>query len=147
MKNDRRLLDRIDALRRALAEAPGDEEGSFNRVFLMFFDITDDPMLMDRSQPTKDPEIREAIERSARKLTGDATTVLEGFRAIELPGSGLLHGGFRAGRFLGTFFYFAPEKQGLVAFNGGGPMTNFLRITVTTLPEGTTLMRKPPGLQ
>jgi hypothetical protein len=146
MKNQR-LLDRIDALKRALAEAPGDEEGSFNRVFHEFFDIADDPALLHDSEPAKDPEIREAIERAARKLTGDPKATLQGFQAIEYPGSGLRHGGFRAGRFLGTFFYFAQEKQGLVAFNAGGEMTNFLRITVTPLPEGTTLMKKPPGVQ
>jgi hypothetical protein len=146
VKKNQRMLDRIDALRRALAEARGDEEGSFNRVFHGFFDIVDDPALLNDSEPAKDPEIREAIERAAGKLTGDAATTLQSFRAMEYPGSGFSHGGFRAGRFLGTFFYFGQEKQGLVAFNAGA-MTNLLRITVTTLPEGTTLMKKPPGVQ
>ena len=146
MKKNQRMLDRIDALRRTLAEARGDEQGSFNRVFHEFFDLADDHALLDQSEPAKDPEIRAAIERAACKLTGDPKTTLQGFQAIEYPGSGLLHGGFRAGRFLGTFFYFAQEKQGLVAFNEGA-MTNFLRITVTSLPQGTTLMKKPPGVQ
>lgn len=139
------LMNSISTLRTALRTADMADSHSFAKVFHAFFDISDGPDLMDASQPVEDRVIRTMIESTARKHTRDDALVLTGLLILRHGPTGLVHGACFAGRFAGTFFYFEPDKQGLVAFNDGTPMTHYYRITATELPPGTMPMPKPPG--
>ena len=145
--SDKRILDRLEALRQSLANADGHERGSFARVFHAFFDIAEDPALMAESKPGKSEDIRAMLERAAQRLTGDEATTVRDLRTLRCASAGMVHGGFFAGKLLGTFFYFEGDEQGLVAFNDGTPMTSFLRLTLTKLPEGTFPVPGPGGVQ
>lgn len=143
----KRILAQLEALRRSLAGADGGESGSFSRVFHAFFDIADDPGLMDASKGFESEAIRAMLERAARRITGHGTATVTNLRALRCAGAGMVHGGFFAGTLLGTFFYFEREEQGLVALNDGTPLTNFLRITMTKVPEGSFPVPGPDGMQ
>jgi hypothetical protein len=143
----KRILAQLEALRRSLADADGSERGSFSRVFHAFFDIADDPGLMEASKAFQSEDIRAMLERAAQRLRGQGTTTVTNLRALRCAGAGMVHGGFFAGTLLGTFFYFEREEQGLVAFNDGTPLTNFLRITLAKVPEGSFPVPGPDGVQ
>jgi hypothetical protein len=131
------LTNSIATLRTALRTADTADPHSFSKVFHAFFDISDGPDLMDASQPVEDPVIRAMIESTARKHARDEAIVLTSFLTLRHGPTGLVHGGFFAGMLAGTFFYFEADKQGLVCFNDGTPMTHYYRITATVLPPGT----------
>jgi hypothetical protein len=141
------ILTRLDDLRRFLTMADGREDGSFARVFNAFFDIAEDTALLEVSEPASDPGLRVALERAARRLTRDERTTLEDVGVLRCAGAGMSHGVFHAGRYRGTFFYFEREQQGLVAFSEGGPMINYMRITLTAVPEGAYPVPGPKGPQ
>jgi hypothetical protein len=143
----KRILAQLEALRRSLAGADGSENGSFSRVFHAFFDIADDPGLMEASQPFQSEDIRAMLERAAQRLRGQGSTTVTSVRALRCADARMVHGGFFAGTLLGTFFYFEQEEQGLVAFNDGTALTNFLRITLTKVPEGSYPVPGPDGVQ
>src|SRR5262249_54482323 len=142
-----RVITEVETLRRSLSEADGGDEGSFARVFDAFFDIAEDPLLVDASKPARDAVLKGALERSTRKLLGELALTRQRVQMLRHAATGLLHGGFFADAMICTFFYFEQEQQGLVALNGGGVMTHFMQITVTPVPEGTGPMPGPPGKQ
>jgi hypothetical protein len=143
----KRILTQIEALRQAMTMADGERDGSFAEVFSSFLDIAEDRGLFSASKPVRDALVRSVIEAASRKLTGDETTTIERPHLLRVGSAGMVHGGFFAGRFLGTFFWFEKEQQGLLAFYGGGTMTHLIRLTVTELPEGAVLVPGPSGKQ
>jgi hypothetical protein len=149
----KRILQQIEALRKELAGADRHDQGSFARVFHAFFDATGEPDFMKVSKPVKASkvtdgvEIKDVLELIARRLTGDDNATIQALRLFRIGDAGFLHGGFVAGAFLGTFFYFEQDQQGLVAFNEGGEMTYFSRITLAELPAGAVPVPGPEGVQ
>jgi hypothetical protein len=141
------MLSQIEALREAMTTADGEREGSFAEVFSAFLDIAEEPALLNASKPVKDGLVRSMLEAASRKLTGNDTAVIERPHLLRVAGAGMVHGGFFTGRFLGTFFWFEKEQQGLLAFYGGGDMTHLIRLTMTELPEGAVLVQGPEGKQ
>jgi hypothetical protein len=138
-----RLLVTLEALRMAMKGADSSRDKSFSEVFHGFLDATDDPVFLRESKPAKDTAVKTAIEACARKLTGDEATALQGLQMLRITAAGFLHGVFRAGPLMGSFFYFEKEGQGLLAFTRFGGMTHYTRITMTEIPEGTVFVRRP----
>ncbi len=143
--SEKHLLTQLTALRKALRDADSADDGSFARVFNLFFDIADEETLMRVSKVAKDPVVRASLEGVTREFVGDDKVVLNALRMLSYRPAAFLHGGFFVSGVVGTFFYFPAEQQGLVAFNEGTMMTHFSRITATTLPPGTTPMHGPRG--
>lgn len=145
--SDNQLMAQLATLRESLRSADIEISGSLSKVFHAFLDITEGPDLMRACKQAESEIIRETLERVARQFTRDEAVSLQGLRMLSHAPTGFFHGGFFAGRAMGTFLYFAEEGQGLVAFSQGTPMTHFFRITSTELPPGTVPMRRPPGIQ
>jgi hypothetical protein len=138
-----RLLTTLEALRKAMKGADSARDKSFSEVFYGFLDATEDPALIHASKPAKDEALRQAIETCARKVAGDPTTALQALQMLRIDDAGFLHGAFRAGPLMGSFFYFEKDRQGLLAFTRLDGMTHYTRITMTEIPEGTVFVPKP----
>lgn len=143
----KRVFTQIEALRKATAEADGKDERSFGQVFSSFLDIAGERTLFSISKAAQEPDIRQVLEVLARQVTGDDKTTLRGVRMLRLPEAGFVHGGFFADAYMGTFFFFEKEQQGLVAFTQGTARTYLSRITLTDLPEGMIMSPGPKGPQ
>jgi hypothetical protein len=143
----KRVLTQIEALRTAMAGADGGDDGSFGQVFNAFLDIAGERTLFNLSEPAKATDIQGILEVAARQLTRDETTDIQGLRLLRIAQAGFLHGGFVAGGYMGTFFYFEKDQQGLVAFTRGMVKTYISRITLTDLPEGAFFSPAPKGPQ
>jgi hypothetical protein len=142
------ILSQLDSLRKATLSTDGSRQGSFSVLFHSFLDIAEDPDLLQASKPSKDKTIKGAIESCARNIMGDNALGIQGLRMLRIDRAGFIHGSFFAGASVGTFFYFEKERQGLVAFNQGGGVTRFTRLTLVALPEGTfPVSAPPPGSQ
>lgn len=141
----KRVLNQLDSLRKSLAGAGGKEEGSFSRVFNAFLDAAGDLVLLRAGNPTDSPHMKTYLEACARQLTGDDTTSVQGLRMLRIKDAGFIHGGFVAGPYMGSFFFFEKDQQGLVAFSRFGAESYFSRITLTPLPQGTMPVPRPKG--
>jgi hypothetical protein len=142
---DKDLLSRISALRTFLVSADGGEQGSFAEVFSAFLDITEGTNLFRESKPTRDAVVAATLQRVAREAVDDDSATLERLAMVSFRPAGIVHGGFAVSGLMGTFFFFPKEGMGLLALNGGGPLTQYCRITSTELPPGTVPMRRPTG--
>jgi hypothetical protein len=140
---DKRLVIRLAELRRALAMADGQEDGSFARLFNEFLDMTESTSLLDQCKPVKGGTMRPVLEMLIRKARGDDSIQLHALHALRYPASGFLHGGFFAGGMMGSFFYFEKDLQGLLALYRGGAMMDLARITMTALPPGSVFVPGP----
>jgi hypothetical protein len=138
-------LNQIPKLRAALRSADTQDPDSFSSVFHAFIEISEGTALLDASDLTADPLIRAMIESIARQHARDPALGVTILHMLRHGPTGLFHGSCFTTRFVGTFFYFAQDQQGLVAFNDGTPLTHYYRITATVLPPGTMPMRRPPG--
>jgi hypothetical protein len=139
------LVNQISRLQAALRSAGMQDPDSFSKVFHAFFDLTEGTQLMDVSDLIDDPIIRALIESTARQHARDPAVGVTMFQLLRHASTGLFHGSCVTTRFVGTFFYFEDDQQGLVAFNDGTPVTHYYRVTATVLPPGSMPMRKPPG--
>jgi hypothetical protein len=144
---DQRILTKLATLQKTLSSAGGQDSGSFSAAFHAFLDITEDRALMVASKPAKDAALKVALESPIRTLFDDESIELQQLRMLRVAAAGFLHGGFFVGSSVGSFFYFEKPQQGLMALHGRGSMTHFMRITMTELPRGTVMMRKPEGKQ
>lgn len=138
------ILSQLDALRKSTLSTDGTRQGSFSLLFHSFLDIAEDPDLLKASKPTKDKTIKGAIESCARNITGDSALIIQGLRMLRIDSASFIHGSFFAGASVGSFFYFEKERQGLVAFNQGGGVMRFTRLTLLDLPEGAFPVSVPP---
>jgi hypothetical protein len=143
----KRLLTRLEALRSALAGADRNEEDSFPLVFSDFLDLAAEPAMLKAGKPIKNPYIKNILEATARQLTGDDKTVVQALRLFRISDAAFVHGGFIVESFLGSFFFFENDQQGLIAFTQEGGMTYFSRITLTPLPDGAAPAPGPKGIQ
>lgn len=142
-----RVLTQIEALRKATADADGNDERSFGQVFSSFLDIAGERILFSISRAAQAPDVQQVLEVLARQVTGNDRTNLRGVRMLRLAEAGFLHGGFFAEDYMGTFFFFEKEQQGLVAFTQGTARTYLSRVTLTDLPEGMIMSPGPEGPQ
>lgn len=126
-----------------MSVADSKRDRSFSEVFSAFLDATDDPELSRESRPAEDEALMRAIEACARRLTKDDATRVEGLQMLRIASSGFLHGIFYAGPFMGSFFYFEKDQQGLLAFSRFGGATFYTRITMTTLPNDAVFVPRP----
>lgn len=147
-----KLVNQIATLRAALCSADMQRSDSFSNVFHAFLDIAEGEALMDASDLVEDPLVRAMIESISRQHARDPALAVTRFQMLRHGPTGLFHGSCCAtasvgavGQFVGTFFCFAEQQKGLVAFNDGTPMTHYHRITATVVPPGSMPMRKPPG--
>jgi hypothetical protein len=140
-----KIDDQILTLRAALRSADMQNPDSFSNVFHAFFDISEKSEFMDASDLVEDPVVRAMIESIARQHARDPNLAITLFQLLRHSSTGLLHGSCFATRFVGTFFYFEADQQGLVAFSDGTPTTHYYRITATVVPSGSMPMRRPPG--
>jgi hypothetical protein len=140
-----KLVNQIATLRTRLRSADMADPDSFSNVFHAFFDISEKSKLMDVSDLIEDPIVRAMLESIARQHARDQALAVTLFQMLRHGPTRLVHGSCFATRFVGTFFYFEEDQQGLVAFTDGTPMTHYYRITATVLPAGSMPMRRPPG--
>lgn len=136
-----KLMNRLTALQESLRNAAGADADSFERVFSEFLDITETAELVPESKPIKDRGMRSLIEVVVRRHANDPTLAVTGLRMLRHTATNLFHGGFFAGPFPGTFFYFVGEQQGIVALSQGRT-THYWRISAIELPQGTVIGRK-----
>jgi hypothetical protein len=139
------LLTQLDALRKTTLDADGRRQGSFSELFHAFLDIADDPALLNASKPTKDATLKGAIEACARQLTGNSAMNIQQVQMLRIDKAGFIHGSFFAGASIGSFFYFEKDRQGLVAYDKGGGVTLFSRISLVELPKGSVPVQGPPA--
>jgi hypothetical protein len=140
-----KIVDQIVTLRAALRSADMQDPNSFSSVFHAFFDISEKSEFMDSSDLVQDPIVRAMIESIVRQHARDPNLAVTMFQLLRHAPTGLLHGSSFTTRFVGTFFYFEADQQGLVAFTDGTPRTHYYRITATVLPPGAMPMRRPSG--
>lgn len=141
------LIHQITALRTSLCDADVNDPDSFSNVFAAFFDISEGPELMRASELTEDQIVHALLESTARRHLGDPAFALTMSQLLHHRPTELFHGGFFAGRTVGTFFYFARDQQGLAAFTDGTALMHYYRITATVLPVGGMPMPRPAGQQ
>lgn len=137
------LIHQIAALRTSLRDADGDHPDSFSRVFEAFYDISEGPALIGASESVEDPIVCTLLESTARRHLRDPALALTMIEILRHGPTELLHGGCLAGGTVGTFFYFARDQQGLVAFTDGITTLHYYRITAIVLPEGGMPMPRP----
>ena len=144
---NKRILTRLLALRRSLAAADGERDGSFSAVFHAFLDLTEDPAFIQGSKATKDPVVKAALESLAMQLSGDDSAPLQHVRMLRIAEAGMVHGGFFIGSMMGSFFFFEKEEQGLLAVHRGGGMMLYSRLTMAKVPPGAVPVPGPKGPQ
>lgn len=140
-----KLVNQITKLRAMLRAADLQDPDSFSNVFHAFFDISENAALMDVSDMIDDPIIRAMIESISRQHARDPALAVSMLLMLRHAPTRMVHGSCLATKFVGTFFYFEDDQQGLVTFNDGTPMTHYYRITAAMLPPGSMPTRKPPG--
>lgn len=140
-----KLVNQITKLRAMLRAADLQDPDSFSNVFHAFFDISESAALMDASDMIADPIIRSMIESISRQHARDPALAVTMFLMLRHAPMRMVHGTCFTTKFVGTFFYFEDDQQGLVTFNDGTPMTHYYRITAAVLPSGSMPTRKPPG--
>lgn len=141
------LLNQIAALRTSLRDADGNDPDSFSNVFARFFDISEGANLMSASKSIEDRVVVALIESTARRHLRDPAFSLSMIRVLQHQESGLTHGGFVAGNTVGTFFWFAADERGLVAFSDGSAMMHYYRITAAVLQARGVPTPRPSGKQ
>lgn len=144
---DNLVVNRLAAVRKQLLLADIARSGSLSEVFSAFLDITESTDLISESKRTDDRAVEETLVRIMQHYTGDKSLRIGSFQMLSHAEGGVVHGGFASAGKMGTFFYFTAEGQGLLALYGGGPTTDYCRITTTVLPAGTVPMRRPRGVQ
>ncbi|PRQ08046.1 hypothetical protein [Enhygromyxa salina] len=142
-----KLTQQLTALRESLRDADGSQSDSFSEVFSDFLAVTETSELLDVCKPFNGKTTRVMLEEILRKHANDPKLATPQAQMQQHPPSGLIHGMIAAGRYIGTFFYFPDEQQGIVAFGGLTPVMHYYRITATEVPPGTVLGRQGPGAE
>lgn len=134
------LDEKLADLRLALIGETG-HRPQLSALAAQFMDVAEDTALLDSSAPSEEPLVRAILEAAVRQFTGRAELDLGEAPCYRYPPAGFLHGTFRAGERIGTYFWFESVGQGVVGLIGRDlRSTDYLHVSATVLPAGTNVV-------